>query len=651
MSRYGGTIYHGGTYGETPRLAYSAEPMSIQVVNFYESYVGWQSPTGSFSKFRLVRNQNGFPETAEDGEIVFEYASSDGSSIEGLVPQSSFKDGEENPDSIKPIAGRQVYYRIFLFTDAKYWVVAGSITDVLPENTDAITKMMNLLPRVYTSKELSPLGVIDPESVMYKFMDALAFTYEQMLTQIKLVRPQYTIDSALYSPIPTEDSSLGLPVEYNLPVANQRRLIREAIYLYSQRGLKTGLENFAESLTGYAPTATVSSNLLLTIQDSTFYGDVGNWVATNGTISSSKDYTTLDTAGVIDLTDSCKIVASSAGSMTLGASDVINKGIPVISSTQYTVSCSLRSPTSDGNVSISVRFYDGTGAPTSAIHTSSAVAANNTWKTASVTATSDATSCYAIITINWSAAGTFYVDEVCAQLGASRVYDEARTITLQMDAKKLNYVPNPSFETGSTGWTVTGATFSQSTDVPSDGYSGSHSGKFVAAGSWTISINEQLTVEPGNYFTLSMYTKSPTMTSMIMSMDIYDSTDTLITTYTDSHMIGTDWMRGSITGLVNSDWDASYAKVHFTGTAGTLYMDMVQAEDSYRPTDYIDGSMPEQFGVEWAGTAHASRSLLYPSKTIKMPKLAYSMDEWVPMNAWWRITTPAGVEYTNLSVV
>ena len=617
---------------------------------FYETYIDWQSPTGSFSKFRVVRNQNGFPETEEDGTLVYEFASTDGTSIEGLVPINRFRDGEDNPSQVAPIPGRPVYYRVFLFTAAKYWVVAGSIVDVMPKNTGATETAINLLPRVYTTPGLSPLGVVDPTSDLYLFLDAFGFTYEQMLTELDLIRPQYIIDSALYTPIPIEDVSVGLEIDYNLPIVNQRRLIRDALYLYSQRGLKKGVENYAESLTGYAPTVTVSSNILLTVQDSTFYKSIGNWSFESATAVASLVQTPASGAKVIDTLYTCEVTATDAFYMILGASEPITQGVPVTSDLEYTLSCSFKSPTSDGSISVLVNWYDGNGAFIST-DTGSYIAANNTWKTGSVTATAPATAVYAAPQISSSSAGVFFIDQVCMQLGAAVSYEEARAITLDLVPKKINYIENPSFEINSSSWSITGATFSQDASVPFDGWSGSYSGKFVAASTWDIVSDTRLPVTPGSYFSFSMYTKSADMTSMTMSIDVYDTSDSLINSYVDTHMVGTSWMRGGISGLINSDWDASYAKVTFSGTAGTLYLDMVQAEASYQPTDYIDGSMPEQFGAIWSGTANASSTLLYPSKLVKIPRLAYTLQDWVPMNAWWRITTPAGVEYTNLTAV
>ena len=109
-------------YGLTPKLAYSVEPMSINVLQFSEVFVSWQLPAGDFTRFRVVRNQNAFPETAEDGVIIYELISEDGSSIGGTLAQSSFYDGLDNPTQTAINTGRNIFYRVFLYTSDNIWV-------------------------------------------------------------------------------------------------------------------------------------------------------------------------------------------------------------------------------------------------------------------------------------------------------------------------------------------------------------------------------------------------------------------------------------------------------------------------------------------------------------------------------------------------
>jgi hypothetical protein len=91
--------------------------------------------------------------------------------------------------------------------------------------------------------------------------------------------------------------------------------------------------------------------------------------------------------------------------------------------------------------------------------------------------------------------------------------------------------------------------------------------------------------------------------------------------------------------------------VSFYGTtAGSIFLDLIQFEQSQVATDYFDGSLPSDFGAVWEGTDDASYSHLYPSKPKKIPRLAKTLIDWVPQNAFWRLRTYDGVEYTTLTV-
>lgn len=649
MAKYGNAVYGASTYGESTRLGYSVAPMSIKVIDFSRVFLTWNQPSGTFSKFRLVRNQSGFPETAEDGFIVFEQSSTDGSSIEGQVSQLTFLDGEENPDQVPIVSGSQIYYKVFLFTADKIWVTAGSITDVVPFNTGATERTLNILPRVLTTDELSPLGVVNPNSELYQFLDAVAFTYEQMSTELTLLRPSHNRNKSLYATIPAESLNLGLNVEPNLPIINQHRLIREAIYLYSNRGTRLGLEGYAEDLTGYIPTVTVSNNLLLSVQDSTFYDSLGNWVFTDATAEASDEQVPAPGNKVIDNVYSCKVTATDAFTMTLGESAPITQGIPVTAGTEYIASCQVKSPPSDGSVTITINWYDGAGVFISS-NSGSSVSANNTWKTVSSTATAPSDAVYVVLEISSNANGQYYIDQVCMQSGNTVAYDEARAITLELMAKDVNYIYNPSFEVDDATWNITGATFSQDSSTPFDGYSGDYSGKFVAASNWSIEGDYNIPVDPGFYFTFSGYVKADDDYSVTVYADLYDVDDNFIGSESTEHNVTTSWSRFALSKLITSNSTESYTRVRIEAPAGTFYLDMLQFEDSYRASDYYDGSMPSQYGAIWSGTENASKTYLYPGKLTKIPRLANTVNEWVPMNSWWRVQTPVEVEYTNLQV-
>lgn len=646
MARYGINYYGATDYGAFVKLAFSVEPMSVLVLDFTKVLIGWQTPRGDFSRIRLLRSQVGFPETAEDGIIIF-----DEFATEGTVSRAEYIDGEDNPSDVPLIPGRQTYYRVFLFTDQSVWRVAGSITAIVPSNHNVQTTFMNSLPRVFTSSEQGSFGSVDTNSYLYNFMSGLTFSQEQFYTLLDLLKPRHTGIETPVELLPLEVASLGLTPEAGLPTKNRKRLIREANYLYARKGTQVALETYAESLTGFEPTITVSENLLLTVQDSTFYGGIGNWVASNAVLTSSTEQVPDSNTNQIDTTKTGKIVASNSGSMVLGNTNIITKGVPVLPSTAYIVSCKLKSPASAGNITLSVRFYDKDGTATSAANTATAVAANNTWKSASKTATSDATSSYAIITIAYSAAGTYYIDQVCMQEGGTVAYDEARAIDVFLSPLKTNYIKNPSFEVNSTTWALNGATFTQDSGVPTYGYSGNYSGKFVVTNPWSITTDYEIPVTPGKYYTASASIKALAALSANIKITFYDDADAVVETVTQAISVTTSFASVTLTGLTDSTSEASYAKVSFYGTtAGSIFLDLIQFEQSQVATDYFDGSLPSDFGAVWEGTDDASYSHLYPSKPKKIPRLGKTMNDWVPQNAFWRLRTYDGVEYTTTTV-
>ena len=646
MARYGINYYGASTYGAFVKLAFSVEPMSTLVLDFTKVLVKWQTPRGEFSRIRLLRSQVGFPETAEDGIIIF-----DEFATEGNVSRVEFIDGEDNPSDVPLIPGRQTYYRVYLFTDQNVWRVAGSISAIVPSDHNVQTTFMNNLPRVFTSSEQGSFGAVETTSALYNFVEGLTFSQEQFYTLIDLLKPRHTGIETPVELLPIEVASLGLTPEAGLPTKNRKRLVREANYMYARKGTKLALETYSESLTGFEPTITVSENLLLTVQDSTFYGGIGNWVASSAVLTSSTEQVPDSNTNQIDTTKTGKIVASGSGSMVLGATNIITKGVPVLPSTGYVVSCKLKSPASAGNITLSVRFYDKDGTATSAANTATAVAANNTWKSASKTATSDATSSYAIITIAYSAAGTYYIDQVCMQEGSTVAYDEARAVDVFLLPLKTNYIKNPSFEVNSTTWALSGATFTQDASVPTYGYSGEYSGKFVVTNPWSITTDYEIPVTPGKYYTASASIKANAALSANLKITFYDEADAVVETVTQAISVTTSFANFTLTGLTDSSSDVSYAKVSFYGTtAGTIYLDLIQFEQSQVATDYFDGSLPSDFGAVWEGTDDASYSHLYPNKPKKIPRLGKTMNDWVPQNAFWRVRTYDGVEYTTTTV-
>lgn len=650
MAKYGSFLYGSATYGLQPRLAYSVQPMSITVLDFDKTYVEWQSPTGNFTRIRLVRNQSGFPETAEDGIIIW-----DEEATEGTVSREYFTDSEDGVDLPAIESGRQIYYRMFLLVDAEYWVVAGEISDIVPTNHSAHEKIMNIIPRVFTSSIQSPIGVVDSNSTLYAFLEGFSFTYEQLLTQTDLARPNHVADRTPSSLLPIETLNVGLDYEPNIPIRSQKKLVREAIYMYNHKGLRTGIETYVESLTNYAPTLTVSENLFLTAQDSTFYNSIGNWTVNTCTLAASTEQVPASSTNVIDVTYTGKVIATGAAYIALGEDNPITKGVPVNESTEYTFGFKGKSPASAGTITITAKWYDKDGTFISS-SASTALSANNTWQSKWTTATTPADTKYAAFRVNFSAAGTYYVDQFDIHTGTGTTFDEARAINVFLSSNKINYINNPSFEGTTNQWTITAASNALDSDVPLSILASAQSLKVgLGTGAILETTTDAISVTE-KYFTLSFYAKATSNTDATITLTPRDNAvDITAAEVTSSITLTSSWQRFSVTTYVDSD--DVLTELDFVvnididaNTGDYAYIDCVQLESSPTATDPFDGNLSSQFGVVWEGTANESASHMYYGKALKVPRLSKTLSDWMPPNAFWRIETYGGVEYTNLSV-
>ena len=652
MARYGSFLYGTATYGIQPRTAYSVEPMSLTVLDFDKTYIEWQVPTGDFTRIRLVRSQNGYPETAEDGVIVWEEFAT-----EGNVTRTDFTDPDEGTSLVSIDSGKQIYYRMFLLVDAGYWVVAGQLSDVIPSDHNTQAKMMDLIPRVFTSTVQSPVGVVDTTSALYNFIDGISFTYEQLLTQTDLARPNHAADKTPEALIPIETLNVGLNYEPNIPIRSQKKLIREAIYMYNNKGTRSGLETYVESLTGYAPTITVSNNLVLTAQDSTFYASTGNWQTSNCTISAVTSQVPPTSTLVIDDEYTCQVVASNSSAfITLGEDAPRTKGVPVNEETEYTFGFQGKSPTSAGNITLSARWYDKDGTFISA-SSATALAANNTWQSKWTTVTSPADTKYVTFKFAFSASGTYFVDQLDIHEGDATTFDEARAINIYLNPNKSNYINNPSFEGTTNEWTITATSSTTDADVPLTVLSGAESLLVDLTTGLTLETTTNTIPVTEKYFTFSFYAKATDDLSDALHIRLSprDGGSPIDGEVVSSPSLTTDWQRYSVTTYVDADNVATSLDFEISveidaATGEDAYLDNFQLEASPTATDPFDGNLSAQFGVVWEGTANESPSHMYYGKALKVPRLAQTLGSWVPPNSFWRVETIDGVEYTNLSV-
>jgi hypothetical protein len=361
----------GVLYGDVPRLEFSAYPFRATAITYSTTSLRWTIPEGDYVNLRVVRSLDGYPETQEDGEIVYEWESTT-----GAVKLAAIIDGEFPTTAIE--SGRFVYYRVWVLKRIGLtWKMAGDAITLVPKRHDSTlpsgevlvpirNKVLDLLPRVFTSESQSPIDEVDDGSDLAQFLDGFTFMLDSLLTYADLLLPE---DSARYiSPdiIFLQTLQLGLIPEAYIATKQQRRLIREALYFYQRKGTFTGIGSFIESFTGYAPDVRQSPNLMLTPQDSSLTNGVGFWKAigncTVESINTVPTPTETTEPFAVDYQYVGKVTVNEIGArLSTGLDDPVRYGTPVQAGVPYTCSGYAQAATAGMSVIGFVSWFDQNG--------------------------------------------------------------------------------------------------------------------------------------------------------------------------------------------------------------------------------------------------------------------------------------------------
>lgn len=428
MPRFNEFLYNTALYGDKSKLLFSAEPMVATAINYNWIDISYSVPDGGndgYVGFRIVRSQDGYPETEDDGVVVYELLGvgvlPDGKPISDnaalWIPGTGLVSGATAPLLQE---GQFAYYRAWVLkTPSGDWVPAGDCYTLLPkkhglsggyavrsvlEGTDIVDRPINFevassthdrfmsyIPSVFTSMTNSVLDERNPaeysgnvgdtggehNTLLSSFLSAFSFTVDEMLTFASNTLPpaeggQFTSPDLLA----LQSSQFSIPLDSLGASKTQKRLVRDSIRNYARKGTVVGLLDFVQDITNYPATITESKNKILGHENSTFDiegwvpGDaVGDWLVTSysgttptATITVDATQTIASVSTAIDLTYSAKVVTTSANAtIALGAQSPITKGIPVVGGASYVLSYQGKRSSGTGSVTATITWYNNLG--------------------------------------------------------------------------------------------------------------------------------------------------------------------------------------------------------------------------------------------------------------------------------------------------
>jgi hypothetical protein len=687
--------YNDGTvYGDATKLPYSAEPFTATALGttYATSVINgvsvstpvpivqltWSYPTAPVTApikgIRVVRNQEGYSENEEDGKVILEQF---GTQI------SKFTDS----DLSSPITyGKHAYYTIWILyaqttspaaADVA-WKLAGFTQVTIPKDHGVISpdgtqlatstdKLMRLLPKVYTSGTGDSLGELDATTDLYKFLSAVAYTQDEITTNTDLLVKTFSgqeVNPNFVSPLAQQ---LGLPILPGLNMLTQKKLIRQAIRFYKNKGTLATIQEYTSTLTGYPTTTVVSPNILLSLQDSSFYKGVGSWTASGSGITLTSDTSGGPTAEpyALDNVYVGKAVSTlTTGYIALGETSPLFTALPVFPNDSLSISFYLKASVAS-SAQVSIDFYGYNNGLLHTLSLGSAFSVTTSWARTTynftvptVNGSSVPISPYrAVVKVFLKTVATYYLD--LAQVWYSSdtrgtSYHPARGVEIYLAPKKVNYLKNPSFA-NTNSWTVSGFTgtldFTNVTDVPGI-VDGSNTLRVPSANPSTFLMTSVSDVVPsGNYYTFSFYAKTSTgtmpTTISLSVVDAASSTEVDFMAVPTTATFTSTWVRYSTRMYISVYSGDVYLKAYVTGASSSatplvdLYFDAAQLEQGYTATDFFSGDYTIR-GAKWTSTTSNSVSISYPNKATKLTQLKGTLTSFLPLNTAYLITTGYG---------
>jgi hypothetical protein len=685
VAKYGGFLYYpdgdalAKLYGGDALPSLSVEPFTASVVDYDQVNLSWTNPVGEFRRFRLLRNQEGIPDTEEDGLIL--YDGTEAPSFNNFLDNGNTQSG----DVVPIIRGRHVYYSIWLWLgedEDNRWYLVGNVYTTMPTSHPVITgtgtestthtRLMESLPKVLTSRDLNALGTTDYSSDLAKFLEGFSFTTDQLLTLTDLLLPNSSFINLTPELLNAYAGNLGLERENRLSTKYQRKLVRNALTLYSEKGTADSLNGFVESLTGYSTDLILSPNLMLSAQDSTFYRGVGNWVADSKcTLSSittevppgTGQATVFELIHRVDTNYTGRVVSTQTNAViTNGAANVRTKGIPVEGGASYTFSFYQKTAVSSPTLTLGVSWYDYFGNIIGTQVTGTGTGTSAWTKLSLLDILSPPNAVYAIVSIKFSAVGTYFVDMIQFSDSSALETYEARGVGVVLSPTKENLILNPSVEDTTDEWVGVNTTLTREllgtpiSGVPT-GLRYLESTSSAAAAVSISTTSPAAAVIPGNY-TFSSYVRCADAPSAgyNVTLEAYTSTPysnyVLVPTPTGA---STGWSYSAGTGgtfsttypSTGGPTNGTNVRLAFTATPASGDVSVAISSAGITPTLVED---TEYAFKMWVKTSRAS--VLFPVITWTGADEETGDDVSIAANTWTQVqfTTNAPGEATDAGV-
>jgi len=645
MTKYGTSRYGSGfKYGETTSVnVYYNSGLTAFSYDYNTVNLSWSRFTtdpadgtvGSSWYWKLTKSYVGVVDNPEDAVYV----------TGGVYGGSSASFQLTATDIDYVNIGKEVTYTLWVFTGTVssggtgVWINCGSSRVILLGQTDTLARLSSWVPRAWLNDNGvagDAEGEANSDNSLEQTLYAFSLVYDMFRAETNLLT---RVSDNNYIPVAIANkrvTDFGFNYEISLGDSYNRSLTSLGYYIGKYRGTAAGINIYTNGLTHWNNQVTIGHNLLLDYNDSSFEESVGTWTASSGTWVSAA-YPTAPTTpqpptGVLyDLTNLPRQVGYGKLTTTSTTPVTITGSVPVpiTGNTRYVFSGWVEHLNNAATVSTTItwkdRFYNTistTSAPTATTTTTS-------WQ--EFTSKSDSgrngqlapvnaffATIIITVTPSSSSSSSYLFDYFqLAEYTKSFEYEDARRVRVNVRGQKENYMSNPDFEYGLTGWSGYNGTLSIDSGTSAAVVHGTSAALLTSTVSGTASfVSDWNAVDPGSTVTFSGYVMGSAALNATVMIEFSSqaNTTTQATVLSDSNgryypttvysatssaltLSTTATQQIYVTAVVppytkDSGWPLAKVTISFAGASvGTkFWLDGALLEESLTPSRYFSGS-------------------------------------------------------------
>lgn len=235
--------------------------------------IDWQpAPVGQFTGQVLMRSSYGIPISIYDGTTLV-------SQLPQATPQSYTSQYLDT--GLK--SGQFYYYALFVYSIAlQSWVLSGSAQGLCLTDWGFGSTFQTWMPDWYLEQDSTLATTAVPEGPLVRFLELLGLETDWVRSEIESLILLSNVDLISGALLPYLGANYGMTYEPVLGMTRSRVLVKNAVYLYKNKGTTAGIAAAASGYSGFGAEVTVGKNLEIQLDDSAFDRSAGHWVANNG---------------------------------------------------------------------------------------------------------------------------------------------------------------------------------------------------------------------------------------------------------------------------------------------------------------------------------------------------------------------------------